>query len=83
MLFCNFVSICFVSLLHMLLKMQIYKVRLFAYFQNTFVNAFLGERTDIIQQILSRQKNFKLTEEQFTQLCQAVITHSRYIKKCI
>ncbi|CAC5363831.1 TRPM5 [Mytilus coruscus] len=38
--------------------------------QHTFVNAFLGKRTDIIQQILSSNEQFALSKEQFTALCQ-------------
>lgn len=42
-------------------------------FQLTFVNAFLGKRTDIIKQILSSNENFALSKQEFTALCQEVI----------
>ncbi|XP_076115503.1 transient receptor potential cation channel subfamily M member-like 2 [Mytilus galloprovincialis] len=41
--------------------------------QHTFVNAFVGTRTDIIQQILSSNENFALSKQQFTTLCQEVV----------
>ncbi|VDH90486.1 Hypothetical predicted protein [Mytilus galloprovincialis] len=37
--------------------------------QHTFVNAFLGKRTDIIQQVLSVDAKFTLAEDQFQTLC--------------
>ncbi|VDH95158.1 Hypothetical predicted protein [Mytilus galloprovincialis] len=44
--------------------------------QHTFVNAFLGKRTDIIKQILSSNENFALSKQQFTALCQEVVKSS-------
>ncbi|CAC5397749.1 unnamed protein product [Mytilus coruscus] len=41
--------------------------------QHTFVNAFLGKRTDIIKQILHSNENFALSKQQFTTLCQEVV----------
>ncbi|XP_052059492.1 transient receptor potential cation channel subfamily M member 2-like [Mytilus californianus] len=43
------------------------------YHQHTFVNAFLGKRTDIIQQVLSVDAKFTLAEDQFQILCHEVV----------
>ncbi|CAC5397754.1 unnamed protein product [Mytilus coruscus] len=40
---------------------------------HTFVNAFLGKRTDIIQQVLSVDAKFTLAEDQFQILCHEVV----------